>query len=68
MTQCRAQWIKTDLGSDIADLTVEEGSKATLEVVDAAGKDANGKAYNVLVKRWENNPGLNQYGGGVVPW
>ncbi|KAF2724380.1 short chain oxidoreductase [Polychaeton citri CBS 116435] len=61
-------WVKTDLGSDAADLTVEESTKAILDAVHTAGKETNGQFRNVLVKGWEENPGLNQYPGGVSPW
>ena len=55
-------------GGEAADLTVEESGKAVLEIVDGAGKESNAKFYNVRVSGWEENPGLNQYAGGVIPW
>lgn len=61
-------WLQTDLGGGQADLTVEEGAKAVLEIMHGKGREDNGKFLNVRVKGWENNPGLNQYGGGITPW
>ncbi|KAK3385991.1 short-chain dehydrogenase-like protein [Podospora didyma] len=61
-------WVKTDLGSDQADLTVDVAVKAVLAKIDTVDQDGNGKLHVVLVKGWEKAPGLNQYDGSVAPW
>jgi hypothetical protein len=52
----------------MADLSVEEGAKATLDRIMNAGKEENGKFLNIRVKGWEKKEGLNQYDGGNPPW
>ncbi|KFY41132.1 hypothetical protein V494_03195 [Pseudogymnoascus sp. VKM F-4513 (FW-928)] len=62
-------WMKTDLGGgDMADLTAEEGAKASLDIIFTPGQKYNGLMPKVLVKGWENNPGNNQYDGAIAPW
>ncbi|KFX88261.1 hypothetical protein V495_05486 [Pseudogymnoascus sp. VKM F-4514 (FW-929)] len=62
-------WMKTDLGGgDMADLTAEEGAKASLDIIFTPGQKYNGLMPKVLVKGWEKNPGNNQYDGTNVPW
>ncbi|PVH95936.1 short-chain dehydrogenase-like protein [Periconia macrospinosa] len=61
-------WIKTDLGSANADLTVEEGTKAVYEAITRFSKEHNGKFFNVNVPGWEHAQGTNQYDGEELPW
>ncbi|KAJ5751962.1 hypothetical protein N7520_008879 [Penicillium odoratum] len=61
-------WVKTDMGSAYADLTVDQSANATLDIVLRAGKAENGKFFNVLVPGWENAEGINQYDGAQPPW
>ncbi|EKG12752.1 Short-chain dehydrogenase/reductase SDR [Macrophomina phaseolina MS6] len=61
-------WIKTDLGSANADLTIEQGSSATLDIVLRVKEADNGKFFNVHVPGWENAKGPNKYDGAEVPW
>ncbi|KAL3419682.1 short chain oxidoreductase [Phlyctema vagabunda] len=61
-------WVKTDLGTAYADLTVDESVKAVLERLHGAGKDANGKFFNVKIPGWEKRETGNQYPGGEEPW
>ncbi|RAK88389.1 NAD(P)-binding protein [Aspergillus costaricaensis CBS 115574] len=61
-------WLKTDLGSDNADLPVEVGVKSILEILHEIGRDRNGQFLNIHVPGWENAPGMNQYDGKEVPW
>lgn len=68
MTDMSSQWIKTDLGSQDADLTVDESAKAVLEIVHGVSKADNGKFFNVKVPGWEKAEGLNQYAGGSPAW
>lgn len=61
--------MKTELGGgEMADLTAEEGAKASLEIILRAGQDLNGKFPNILVKGWEKAEGRNQYDGSITPW
>jgi len=61
-------WLQTDMGTGNADLPVEVGTKAVIEALMGAGKDANRKFINIKVAGWEENDGLNQYDGKVIPW
>jgi hypothetical protein len=56
------------LGSQSADLSVETGVGAVLDVLGKTGREGNGRFFNVLVPGWENNPGMNQYDGKELPW
>ncbi|EHA22360.1 hypothetical protein ASPNIDRAFT_51025 [Aspergillus niger ATCC 1015] len=62
------EWLKTDMGSDDADLPVDTGVSAVLDAVLTTGKEKNGRFLNILVPGWENNPGMNQYDGKELPW
>ncbi|KAL8711807.1 MAG: hypothetical protein Q9220_003751 [cf. Caloplaca sp. 1 TL-2023] len=64
-------WLRTDMGSALsanADLLVEEGGKAVLEIVHRDGKESSGRFYNIRVSGWESNEGLNKYDGQSIPW
>ena len=56
------------MGGETADLTVEEGAKATLDVILNSTSESNGKLLSIHVPGWENAPGPNKYHGGVTPW
>lgn len=61
--------MKTALGGgDMADLTPEEGAKASLDIIDTPGQVYNGKLPKVFVKGWENSKGPNVYDGTNAPW
>jgi len=62
------QWLKTDLGSQAADLPVEVGAEKTLDKILAAGKEQNGEYLNIHVPGWENAPGPNKYDGKFPGW
>lgn len=62
------QWIQTDLGGPTADLTVEQGAKATADVVFRVTEKDTGKFFNIHVPGWEEAEGLNQYAGENPPW
>ena len=51
-----------------ADLPVAAGASAVLEAVHKAGKEDNGKFYNIRVADWEEKEGLNRYDGLTLPW
>ncbi|KAI8931410.1 hypothetical protein NX059_011740 [Plenodomus lindquistii] len=64
-------WLKTDLGGDIADLTAEEGAKASLDIIFNKGKELNGQSPKVFVEGWETaekSKSFNVYDGTNVPW
>ncbi|KAI1616527.1 short-chain dehydrogenase-like protein [Exophiala viscosa] len=61
-------WLKTDLGTENADLDVSVGAKATLHVIGNSTTEDNGTFRNILVPGWENTDGPNQYDGKIVPW
>lgn len=62
------QWLRTDLGSQYADLDVSVGAKEVRRIVLDADTSDNGKFRNILVPGWENADGPNRYDGGEVPW
>lgn len=57
-----------DMGGADADLTTEQGTMAVVDVVNGKGKEDNGKFFNILLKRLENNPRLNQHNGAILHW
>ncbi|KAL8672820.1 MAG: hypothetical protein Q9168_002731 [Polycauliona sp. 1 TL-2023] len=62
-------WMKTDLGGgEMADLTAEEGAKASLGMIFRPGQELNGQFPKCLVKGWEKAEGNNQYDGTNSPW
>ncbi|KAF2259433.1 short-chain dehydrogenase-like protein [Lojkania enalia] len=61
-------WVKTDLGGEGADLTVEQASNALLDVVLRISTQDNGTFLNVKVPGWEHNEGANRYNGQCLPW
>lgn len=62
-------WMKTELGGgDMADLTPEQGAKASLDMIFKPGQQLNGRYPKVLVKGWEKAGGNNQYDGTNSPW
>ncbi|EHK17317.1 uncharacterized protein TRIVIDRAFT_41881 [Trichoderma virens Gv29-8] len=61
-------WLKTDMGSEKADLDVDTGAKAVWDLANKADVSYNGKFYNIHVPGWEHNPGVNQYNGLEIPW
>ncbi|KAJ4260536.1 hypothetical protein NW762_007277 [Fusarium torreyae] len=61
-------WLKTNLGGSIADLEVETGVNASLDVILNVTKEDNGKALNIKVPGFENSPMPDHYEGGQFPW
>ncbi|KAK7890699.1 hypothetical protein LTR67_007908 [Exophiala xenobiotica] len=62
-------WLKTEMGSQQADLDVDVGVKAVLDnIFQSTPEKYNGTFQNVRVPGWENKEGPNQYDGKVVPW
>ncbi|QIW98339.1 hypothetical protein AMS68_003857 [Peltaster fructicola] len=60
-------WLKTDLGSQNADLPVEVGVKSVLDIIHGSTTADNGKFRNIRVAGWENAK-PNWYDGAEVPW
>jgi hypothetical protein len=56
------------MGSKAADLTVDVGATAVLEIIDQMKKDDNGKFLDIHVPGWDSKGGPNEYKGGVMPW
>ncbi|KAH8821962.1 putative short chain oxidoreductase [Xylogone sp. PMI_703] len=61
-------WLKTDMGSEKADLEVKTGVEAVKNLILKADPTMNGKFYNIHVPGWENAEGPNQYDGAELPW
>ncbi|KAJ5384143.1 Short-chain dehydrogenase/reductase SDR [Penicillium concentricum] len=61
-------WLRTDLGSDRADLPVETGAEKVLDIIQKATPDQNGKFVNIHLPGSETQPGANQYDGKEIPW
>ncbi|KAJ4305638.1 hypothetical protein N0V90_001169 [Kalmusia sp. IMI 367209] len=62
-------WLKTELGGgDMADLTPEQGAKASLDIIFKKGQELNGQFPKVFVKGWEDAKGPNVYDGSNAPW
>jgi hypothetical protein len=62
------QWLRTDLGSQRADLPVETGAEKVVDIVLKTGPHQNGKFVNIHVPSWEKAPGPNQYEGKEIEW
>lgn len=52
----------------MADLTPEQGAKASLDIIYRPNEETNGKMPKVFVKGWENAQGPNVYDGTDAPW
>ncbi|KAK3984331.1 hypothetical protein QBC44DRAFT_337171 [Cladorrhinum sp. PSN332] len=62
-------WLKTDLGGgDMADLTPEQGAKATLDIVFNRGRELNGKFPKIYIEGWESAGYGHVYDGSNAPW
>ena len=56
------------MGSQNADLDVDVGAKAVLDILLNSTPELNGAFQNIRVPGWENVEGPNQYDGRAVPW
>ncbi|KAJ5835357.1 Short-chain dehydrogenase/reductase SDR [Penicillium robsamsonii] len=61
-------WLRTDLGSDRADLPVETGAEKVLDIIQKATPDQNGKFVNIHISGSETQAGANYYDGKEIPW
>lgn len=64
----RLQWLKTDLGSQYADLEPEVGVKDVKRIILEANSSQNGKFFNIRVPGWENNEQNKRYAGEEIPF
>ncbi|GKZ85801.1 hypothetical protein AnigIFM56816_011772 [Aspergillus niger] len=55
-------WLRTDMGGQDADLSVEEGATAVWEMVSSCTQTQNGQFMNIHI------PGSERYTGGIIPW
>lgn len=61
--------MQTDLGGgDMADLTPEQGAKASLDILFKPNEETNGTMPKVLIPGWENFTSGNVYDGKDAPW
>ncbi|THX79424.1 NAD(P)-binding protein [Aureobasidium pullulans] len=60
------QWIKTDMGSQDADLSVEVGVAEVKRVILESGKDQNGKFLNINIPKTDEMKW--SYDGQDIPW
>ncbi|KAK0726266.1 hypothetical protein B0T21DRAFT_385572 [Apiosordaria backusii] len=65
-------WLKTELGGgDMADLTPEQGAKASLDIIfNKSQKEVNGQLPKVFVEGWDKpaEGRANVYDGTNAPW
>ncbi|GIZ43347.1 hypothetical protein CKM354_000657900 [Cercospora kikuchii] len=62
-------WLKTDLGSQNADLPVEVGVSSLKDIILKADRSQNGKFLNIHVPGWKKEgKGPEVYEGEEVPW
>ncbi|KAL4912431.1 hypothetical protein BDW62DRAFT_216311 [Aspergillus aurantiobrunneus] len=62
-------WLRTDIGGDMADLSVETGAQAVLKyITDQNPRSLNGRFLNIQVPGYEDAPGPNKYDGKDAPW
>ncbi|CAK1363355.1 unnamed protein product [Cercospora beticola] len=62
-------WLRTDLGSQNADLPVEVGVSSLKDIILKADRSQNGKFFNIHVPDWKKEgKGPEVYEGEEVPW
>ncbi|KAF7561809.1 hypothetical protein G7046_g2352 [Stylonectria norvegica] len=63
-------WLRTDLGSDQADLSVDQGVAGVLEIEANLTKEKNGKFLNINVPGFKSKVEYvtNSYDGEEIPW
>lgn len=60
------KWLKTDLGTDYGDFTVDVGGAEIKRIVLESTPAQNGKFLNIHVPGHENSPG--RYDGKEIEW
>ena len=66
LTEYLIKWLKTDLGTDYGDFTVDVGAAEIKRIVLASTPAQNGKFLNIHVPGHENSPG--RYDGKAIEW
>lgn len=61
-------WLRTDLGGEQGELTVEEGAAASLKLIAEAGKEQNGQFTKIYIDEWETKGYIHKYDGVSSPW
>ena len=62
------KWLRTDMGSQDADLDVSVGAAEVVRILMESNQTTNGKFLNIHVPGWENAEGPNKYDGAEVVW
>lgn len=52
----------------MADLTAEQGAKASLDIIFNKSQEVNGQMPKVFVEGWDKGEGTNVYDGANAPW
>ncbi|KAH8834905.1 hypothetical protein DL96DRAFT_1572212 [Flagelloscypha sp. PMI_526] len=60
-------WVKTDMGSENAELTIGQSTTAIYNILSSANRDSNGKFFNVHIPGWKSIS-ANHYDGGEFAW
>lgn len=66
-SSCGTQWLRTDMGSQMADLEVDVGVKEVIRIIQENGIESSGKLLNIHVPGWEDKL-PNSYDGKIKPW
>jgi len=61
-------WVRTDMGSSAADLSIEEGSNGLVNKITSATMADSGKFFNAKIPTWKGNGGPNTYSGEPMPF
>ncbi|KAL5046773.1 hypothetical protein BDW71DRAFT_197419 [Aspergillus fruticulosus] len=61
-------WVKTDLGSDNADIDVETSTGAVLDLITHVGREDNSKFFNIYIPAFTHHPEPFKYAGEEIPW
>jgi len=68
ISACNPGWLRTRMGSENADLPVEVGCNAVLDIVDHLKPEDTGKLFEINVPQYGRLPSGNIYAGGEIPW
>lgn len=61
--------MKTPIGGgNFADLTPEQGAKASLDLILRPGQELNGKFVKVAIEGFTTSDGRSKYDGPIAPW
>jgi NAD(P)-dependent dehydrogenase (short-subunit alcohol dehydrogenase family) len=65
-TDDNLQWLKTDMGTEHADLSLEQGVTAVKKLILETGKEHNGRFLNIKVPKTDEM--MWDYDGKDIPW